>query len=86
MDSRLDQNQTEFAILILTVALQMLADGHCLFDHVVQILRNIRLQTNRFHNAQDFVSVHKANLGHTMRISQNDTLKRSKSLVHNLKR
>ena len=41
MDSGLDEDETELGIAVLTVALQVLADGNSLLDHVVQILRNV---------------------------------------------
>lgn len=73
VNSGLDQNQTEFTVLILAVALQVLADGDSLLDHVVQILRDVGLESNRLHYAQNFVAVNKAHLGHTVRVTQDDT-------------
>lgn len=73
VNSGLDENQTEFAVLILAVALQVLADGHSLLDHVVQILRDVGLEANRLHDAQNFVAVNKAHLSHTVRVTQDNT-------------
>lgn len=42
MDTGLDQNETEFAILVLAVALKVLADGDSLLDQKVQVLRDLR--------------------------------------------
>ena len=38
MDTGLDENQTELAVLVLAVTLEVLADGDGLLDEVVQIL------------------------------------------------
>ena len=39
MDSALNENQTEFGVTVLSVALQMLSDGNSLLDEEVHILR-----------------------------------------------
>lgn len=75
MNSGLDQNQTELAILVLAVTLQMLADGDSLLDHVVKILRNVGLQANRLHDAQDLVSVNETHLGNAVRVTEDDAYK-----------
>lgn len=80
VNSGLDQNQTEFTVLILAVALQVLADGDSLLDHVVQILWDVGLESNRLHYAQNFVAVNKAHLGHTVRVTQDDTCNRLNTL------
>lgn len=73
MDSWLNQNQTEFTILILAITLQMLADSNSLLDHMVQILRDVGFQANGFHDTQNFVTIDEAYLRNTMRITKNDT-------------
>lgn len=73
MNSWFYENQTEFTVLVFTVAFQMLADGDGFLDQIVKILRNIWFQTQRFHDAKDFVTANKAHLSNTMGISQNDT-------------
>jgi len=75
VDPGLDQNQTELAVLVLAVALQVLADGDGLLDHVVQILGNVGLQTHRLHDAQDLVSVDETHLGNSVRVTQDDACK-----------
>lgn len=42
MDPALNQDQSEFGIFILPVPLQMLPNGDCFLDEVVQILRYFR--------------------------------------------
>lgn len=76
MDTRLDQNQAELAVCVLAIALQVLSDGHRLLDQVVQVLGNVRLQTDRLHDAQDLVAVHETHLGHTIRVTEDDAWKR----------
>lgn len=66
MDARLDENQTELAVLVLAVPLQVLADGDGFLDQVVQVLGNVGLQSNRLHNPQDLVAVHETDLGHAI--------------------
>lgn len=39
MDSRLNQNETELGVLVLSVALKVLSDGDSLLDQEVKILR-----------------------------------------------
>ena len=73
VDTRLDQNNTAFTILALASSFQMLADGDSLLDHVVKIVGNVGFQTNRFHDAQNFVAIDKAHLCNTMGITKNDT-------------
>lgn len=41
VDTRFDKNKTEFGILILATALQVLSDVHGLFDKKVQIFGNL---------------------------------------------
>jgi hypothetical protein len=41
VDTRLDQNQAELGVLVVTVALEVLADGDGLLDEVVQVLREL---------------------------------------------
>lgn len=42
MDTGLDENETELAILVLAVALKVLADGDGLLDEEVKVLRDLR--------------------------------------------
>lgn len=73
MNAGLDQNQTEFAVGVLAIAFQMLSDGNGFLDQIVQILWDVRFQTDRFHDAQNFVAADKSHLCNTMRITQDDT-------------
>lgn len=40
MNPRLNQNKTELGVLVLSVGLQVLADGNRLFDEVPKVLRD----------------------------------------------
>ncbi len=39
VDSRLDENKAELGVLVVSVALQVLSDGHGLLNQMIQILR-----------------------------------------------
>lgn len=73
MDARLDQNEAELAVDILTVAFQMLADADGALDQVVEVLGNVWLQANRLHDAQHFVSVDETDLGNSVRVTEYDS-------------
>jgi len=73
MNSRLDQNQTKLWITVLPVSLEMLANGDSLLDEEVEILWDVRRESLGLEDAQDLVTRHKADLGDTMRVTQNDT-------------
>lgn len=75
MDAGLDQNQTELAVRVLAVPLQVLADGDGLLDQVVQILWDVGLQANRLHDPQDLVAVDETHLSHTVRVTEDDAWK-----------
>ena len=73
MDTGFNQNQTELGVLVLAVHTEMLADGNSLFDQEIKILWQLRGQTLLLEDAQDFVASDKADLGNSMRISEDDT-------------
>ena len=73
MDTRLDQNETEFSITVLAIALQMLADGHSFLDQKVQIFRKLGGETFLLQNSQHFVASHKSHLSDTVGVSEDDT-------------
>lgn len=59
--------------LYLSVSLQVLPDGHSLLDQVVQVLGQVWGQTFGLQDPQDLVASDKANLGHTVGVSENHT-------------
>ena len=56
MDSALDKNQPELGVFVLPVPLQMLPDGDCLLDQVVDILRQLGGHTLTLQDTQDLVA------------------------------
>lgn len=81
MDSRLDQNQSELRVLVLSVSLQVLSDRDSLLDQEVQVLWDLWSQTVRFQDSQDLVTGDNLSLGNTVGISQENTnLRRSQTL------
>lgn len=73
MDSRLDKNQTEFAVDVLTVAFQMLSDADGALDEEVEVLGDVWFQTDGFHDAKNLVAVDEANLSDSVRVTKDDT-------------
>lgn len=73
VDSRLDQNQSELRVLVLSVSLQVLSDRDSLLDQEVQVLWDLWSQTVGFQNSQDLVTSDNLGLGDTVSISQENT-------------
>ena len=81
VDSRLDQNQSELGVLVLSVSLQVLSDRDSLLDQEVQVLWDLWSQTVGFQDSQDLVTGDNLGLGDTVGISQKNTnLRRSQTL------
>lgn len=73
MDSRLNQNQSELGVLVLSVSLQVLSDSDSLLNQEVQVLWDLWSQTVRFQDSQDLVTGDNLSLGNTVSISQENT-------------
>ena len=73
MDARLDQNQSEFGIAVLTIALQVLADGHGLLDQEIQVFWQLWGEAFLLQDTQHFVAGHETNLSNAVRVSKDDT-------------
>ena len=56
MDSALNKNEPELSILVLPVPLQMLPDGDCLLDQVVDVLRESRGHPLTLQDTEDLVA------------------------------
>merc|ERR1712108_10337 len=56
VDSGLDQNQTEFTVLVLAVSLEMLSHGDGLLDKEVKVLWDLWLHALRLQHSEDLVS------------------------------
>lgn len=51
VDTGLDENEAELAVLVLAVALKVLADGDSLLDEEVEVLRDLRSEAyNKSHS------------------------------------
>lgn len=73
MDSRLDENQAEFAVNVLAIAFQMLSDADGALDEKVEILGDVRFQADGFHDAKHLVAIDEAHLGDSVRVTKDDT-------------
>ena len=73
MDSALDEDEAELAVLILSVSLQVLPNVHGLLDQVVEVLGDLRSETVLLQDSEDFVSSDSLNLRNTVVVSEDDT-------------
>ena len=73
VDARLDQNQSEFGIAVLTIALQVLADGYGLLDQEIQVFWQLWGEAFLLQDTQHFVAGHETNLSNSVRVSEDDT-------------
>ena len=73
MDSALDREETELAVLILSVSLQVLPNVHGLLDQVVEVLGDLRSETVLLQDSEDLVSSDSLNLRNTVVVSEDDT-------------
>ena len=82
MDSALDENESELAVLILSVSLQVLPNVHCLLDQVVEVLGNLRSEAVLLQDSEDLVSGNSLNLWDAVVVTKEDTdLRRGSSLL-----
>ena len=85
VNAALNQNQAELGILVLAIPVQVLADGHCLLDEVVHILRQGGCQAIRLQDAQDVVACDSLDLRDAEAISQcHANLRRGEALLGKL--
>ena len=73
MDSALDEDEAELAILILSVSLQVLPNVHGFLDQVVEVLGDLRSETVLLQDSEDLVSSDSLNLRNTVVVSEDDT-------------
>ena len=73
VDSALDEDEAEFAVLILSVSLQVLPNVHGLLDQVVEVLGDLRSETVLLQDSEDLVSGDSLNLRNTVVVSEDDT-------------
>jgi len=85
MDTRLDKNQTELGVLVLTVALKMLTNLYSLLDKHVKILWNLWSKSVSLKDTYDLLSSYRLNLCDTIGITKdNSDLGWSKTLLGEL--
>jgi hypothetical protein len=73
VDSALDEDEAELAVLILSVSLQVLPNVHGLLDQVVEVLGDLRSETVLLQDSEDLVSSDSLNLRNTVVVSEDDT-------------
>ena len=73
MDSALDEDEAELAVLILSVSLQVLPNVHGLLDQVVEVLGDLRSETVLLQDSEDLVPSDTLNLGDAVVVSEDDT-------------
>ena len=73
MDSALNENESELAVLILSVSLQVLPHVDCLLDQVVEILGDLRGEPVLLQDSEDLVTSDSLNLRNTVVVSEDDT-------------
>ena len=73
MDTALNQNQPKLWVLILSVALQMLSDGHRLLNQMVEVFGQSRCQTLLLKDSEDLISGNPSDLSHSVPVSKHYT-------------
>ena len=73
MDSRLDEDQSEFAISVSSLLLDMLSNVNSLLDQVVEILGQGRSDSIDLENSKNLRSGDSFNLRNTVLISKENT-------------
>ncbi len=69
----LNQNQSEFRVSILAVLVQVAANVDGFLDEVIEILRELGGETGGLKDTKDLGASHRANLGNTHRITEDNT-------------
>ena len=73
MDSALDENESELAVLILSVSLQVLPHVDCLLDQVVEVLGDFGGESVLRHVSVVLVSGDSLILGDAVVVSEHDS-------------
>ena len=86
MNSALNKDEMELAVLILSVSLEMLTNRDGLLDQVIEVLWDLGCNTLDLKDSQNLRSSHALNLRDTHGISElNTDLGRSQTLLGELK-
>jgi len=73
VDSGLDQNEAELAVLVLSVALEVLADGDGLLDEHVKVLWDLWCEAVGLQDTEDLVTSDDLDLSDTVAVTEDDT-------------
>lgn len=73
MDSALNKDKSELAILVLSVSLQMLPHVDCLLDQMVEILWNFWGKAVLFEDSENLIASDTFDLGDSVVVSQYNT-------------
>jgi len=73
VDSGFNENESEFGVLVFSVALEMLSDGNGLLDQHVKVLWDFGCETAGFQDSQDLVTGNNLDLGDTMAVSKDNS-------------
>jgi len=73
VDTRLDENQTELAVLVFSVALEVLSDGDSLLDEHVEVLWDLGCEAVALEDSQDLVTGDDLDLGDTVAVTEDNT-------------
>jgi len=85
VDTRLDENQSELGVLVLSISLKMLADSDGLLDQHVQVFWNLWGEAIGLEDSENLVTSNHLHLGDAVRISEDDTdLRWSSTLLREL--
>ena len=73
MDARLDKDEAELTVLVLSVLLEVLADLDSLLDEHVEVLWDFRGKAVGLEDAEDFLAGHGADLGNSIAVTEDHT-------------
>jgi len=73
VDSAFDEDESELAVLILSVSLQMLPDVDCLLDKMVQVFGDLGGEAVLLQDSQDLVTSDSLNLGDAVVVTEGHT-------------
>jgi hypothetical protein len=73
VDTGLDENEAELAVLVLAVGLEVLADGNGLLDEHVEVLWDIGAKAAGLEDSEDLVASDDLDLGDTVAVTEDLT-------------
>ena len=68
MNTTFNQNQSEFAIHILSISLQVLSYLHSFLDQMIQIFGDFGSKSSLFQDSKDLVTSYESHLGNALRV------------------